>query len=133
MTFLSKLGKVMTTVGKVLAVVLNVGPVITALTPTKKDDEILAKIADPLTQVAGIVIQVEAMAQALDQPLPGTQKLQMAAPLVAQIILNSSIMAHKEIANPALFKQGVTSIASGMADVLNAIRPEDVETVSYSG
>ena len=133
MTFLSKLGKVMQITGKVLAVVLGFGPAIATLTPTKKDDEIMAKLVDPLTQIAGIVVQVEGMAQALDVPLPGADKLKMATPIVAQIIVQSSILAGKEIANPELFKAGCASIASGMADVLNSIKADDVKTVTFSG
>lgn len=133
MTFLSKLGKVMQITGKVLAVVTGFGPALAALTPSKKDDEVLAKLVDPLTQIAGIVIQVEGMAQALDTPLPGTQKLQMATPIVAQIIVQSSILANHEIDNPVLFKQGCASIASGMADVLNSIKEDSAKTVTYSG
>ncbi len=133
MTFLSKLGKVMQIAGKVVAVITGFGPALAALTPTKKDDELLAKLADPLTQVAAIIVQVEGMAQALDQPLPGTQKLQMATPIVAQIILNSGVMVGKEIRDPALFKQGAASIASGMADVLNSIKEQAVQVQDYSG
>lgn len=131
MTFLSKLGKVMQIAGKVVAVVTGFGPAIAALTPTKKDDEFLAKIANPLVQIAGIVAQVEAMSQALDQPLPGTQKLQMATPVVAQILLND-LVAGKRIHDPALFKQGAASVASGIADVLNSIKEDEVKTETVS-
>lgn len=131
MTFLSKLGKVMQIAGKVVAVVTGFGPTIAALTPTKKDDELLAKIANPLVQIAGIVAQVEAMSQALDQPLPGTQKLQMATPVVAQILLND-LVAGKRIHDPALFKQGAASVASGIADVLNSIKEDEVKTETVS-
>lgn len=128
MTFLSKLGKAMQIAGKVVAVITGFGPALVALTPTKKDDEIYAKIADPLVQVANIIVQVEGMAQALDQPLPGTEKLKMATPIVAQIILNSGIMVNKKIANPELFKQGCASIASGVADVLNSLKEADAKS-----
>lgn len=127
MTFLSKIGKAMQIVGKVVQVLLGFGPGITSLTPTDKDDKVWAQIVDPLTQVAHIVVQVEAMAQALDTPLMGPDKLKMATPMVAQIILSSAIVAKHEIANPELFKQGCASIASGMADVLNSFK-DNIET-----
>jgi hypothetical protein len=44
----------------------------------------------------------------------------MAAPLIAQAILQSSLMAGHTLADPVLFKQGATKIADGLADVLNA-------------
>jgi hypothetical protein len=126
MTWLKKVGTILL---KVTEIVVGFGPVITALTPTKKDDQVVAVVSDTLTQVAGIVTTVEAMAGALSQPLPGTEKLKMATPLVAQIVLQSSIMVKHEIANPALFQQGCASIASGMADVLNSLK-DNVEVVN---
>lgn len=129
MTFLSKLGKVMQIAGKVVQVFLGFAPGIATLIPGKKDDQVVAALVDPLTQVAQVVIQVEAMAQALETPLPGPQKLQMATPIVAQIILASSIMAKHEIHDPELFKKGCASIASGLADILNSIK-DDVETIN---
>ncbi len=132
MTFLSKLGKVMQIAGKVVAVYMGFAPTIAALTPTKKDDEIVAKLANPMIQIAQIVAQVEGMAQALDTPLPGPEKLKMATPIIAQIVLNSGMLAGKEIANPVLFKQGCASLGSGMADILNSLK-DDLDTQTYSG
>jgi len=132
MTFLSKLGKVMQIAGKVVAVYLGFAPGFAAMTGSKKDDAIVAATIEPLQQVAAIIVQVEAMAQALETPLPGPEKLKMATPIVAQIILASGIMVKKEIADPVLFKQGCASIASGMADVLNSLK-DDVEMVTYTG
>lgn len=129
MTWLSKIGRVVQIAGKVVQVILGFGPGIVALTPNTKDDAVMAKLIDPLTQIAGLIVQVEGMAQALETPLPGPDKLKMATPFVAQIILGSALMAKAEIENPALFKQGCASIASGMADVLNA-RKDNIETVA---
>lgn len=126
MAWLKKVGLIL---GKVTELVLGFGPIITALTPTKKDDELMAKLADPLSQVAGIVIQIEAMANVFETPLPGTDKLKMATPMVAQILLSSAIMADQEIANPTLFKQGCSSIASGVVDVLNSLK-DNVKTIN---
>lgn len=131
MTFLSKLGQVMQIAGKVAAVVVGFGPVITALTPTKKDDEWVANNANTLAEIAGVIAQVEAMAAALSQPLPGTEKLKMATPIVAQIVL-ARIVAGKKIDNPELFQKGCASIASGVADVLNSIKESEVKTTVVS-
>ena len=131
-TFLSKLGKVMQIAGKVVGVYMGFAPGLAMLTPTKKDDEFVGKTIEPLQQVAAIIVQVEAMAQTLDVPLPGTDKLKMATPIVAQIILQSGVLAGKKIANPELFKQGCASVASGMADVLNSIKESGVETKDFS-
>jgi hypothetical protein len=125
MGWLKKAGVI---IGQVTAAVVGLGPVITTLTPTKKDDAALVVVQDTLNQLAGIVTQVEAMAAALSQPLPGSEKLKMATPMVAQVILASSLMARHKIANPALFQQGCASIGSGMADVLNSLK-DDVDTI----
>lgn len=113
-------------IGQVTAAVVGLGPLVAALTPSKKDDEYVAIAADTLAQIGGIVTQVEAMAGALSQPLPGDQKLLMATPMVAQVILSSALMAKHKIADPVKFKAGCASIASGMADVLNSFK-DDVD------
>jgi len=112
---------------KVTEVVLGFGPLITSLTPTKKDDQIYAAVAPSLTQIAGIIGQVELFGQALG--LPGDQKLKAAAPAVAQIVLQSSFMAGHKIADPILFQRGCTKVADGMADILNSLK-DDVDTAS---
>jgi len=116
-------------IGQVTQIVLGIGPLVAALTPSDKDDKAIPLIADSLAQIAGIITQVEAMAGVFDTPLPGTEKLKMATPMVAQIILQSAIMARQEIADPAKFKAGCASIASGMADVLNSLK-DNVSTVN---
>ena len=125
MGWLKKAGLI---IGQVTAAVVGLGPLITAFTPTTKDDAALPVIADTLNQLAGIVTTVEAMAGALTVPLPGAEKLKMATPLVAQIILSSSLMARHKIANPIIFQQGCASIASGIADVMNSLK-DDVDVI----
>jgi len=126
MGWLGKAGRI---IGEVTKLVLGIGPLVTMLTPSKKDDLVMAQVADTLAQVAGIITQVEAMAGALATPLPGDQKLLMATPLIAQIVLSSSVMAHHEIGDPVKFRAGCASIASGMADVLTSLK-DNVETVN---
>ena len=80
-----------------------------------------------LTQIGSIIAQVEAMGQALS--LPGTQKLTAAAPLVAQVVLNSELLIGRKITDEALFTKATQEIASGMADLLNSLKA-DVQTTS---
>ena len=131
MTFLSKLGKVMQIAGKVVAAYVGFAPLISAAIPGTKDDAFISRTISPLQKIAGIIVQVEAMAQTLTTPLPGTEKLKMATPVVAQILL-SDLVAGRKISNPELFKQGAASVASGIADVLNSIKDDQVETETVS-
>ena len=114
---------------KVTEIVTGFGPIISTLIPGDKDDKVIQVVTHELSQVAAIVTQAELFAAALTPPLPGDQKLIMATPAVAQIILQSSMMVHHQIADPVKFKAGCASIASGMADVLNSLK-DDVETVN---
>lgn len=120
MTFLKKLGslvlKGMQIVGQFQGVVVAVDP---------KAGGAVATVSADLAQIANIIAQMEAVGQALT--LAGPQKLAAAAPSVAQVILQSSILAHHTVENPTLFSQGAQKIADGMVDVLNSLKA-DVET-----
>ena len=120
MTFLSRLGMI---VARVAGVVSGLGPIVGGLGGSKVA-AIEKEVENDLALIAAIIAQAEAMGQVLK--VPGADKLRMAAPLVAQIIMNSSIVAHKKIANEALFKKGCEEIAGGMADVLNSLHESAV-------
>lgn len=120
MTFLKKLGSILL---KVTEIAVGFSPIVQQLLPGSATT--VATVSKDLAQIADIIVQAEAMGQALGQA--GAQKLIAATPMVAQIILASSILANHKIANPGLFQQGCTSIASGMADVLNSLK-DDVQT-----
>lgn len=98
-----------------------VGPLagIVQLTPSKKDDQVVAVVQGEMEQLAGVIVTIEAAGQVIGAG--GPQKLQMAAPLIANAITRSSLMVGKNIANEGLFIQGSTKIADGLADVLNAL------------
>lgn len=77
-------------------------------------------VSQDLSQIASIITQVEAMGQALG--IAGPDKLRAASPLVAQIILQSALLANHSISDGPLFTQGTTKVADGMADILNALK-----------
>lgn len=121
--------KWLTIVGQILlkgtAVWLGFAPTAAAAFPGQAGT--IQTVSKDLAQIADIIAQVEAAGQALQ--LPGPQKLEMATPMVAQIIIASAIMANHQIADPVLFKQGCGKIAGGFADVLNSLHgnPEQLE------
>ncbi len=125
MTFLKKLGEILV---KGLAIAIGVGPVVAQAVPGAGG--IVTLVASDLEQIQQIIVEVEAMGASLG--LPGADKLRAAAPLVAQILLQSKALVGKPIANGPLFTQGATKIADGFADVLNSVHPDAAQTVSAS-
>lgn len=121
MKWLSLIGKIVLTG---LQVVTGFGPMAAAMIPGTKDDKIIGQAKDTLTEVSQVITMVEMIAAASSSPMPGAEKLKVATPLVAQIILSSSMLAQHKIGNEVLFRAGCEKIASGMADVLNSIKGE---------
>lgn len=117
LTFLKKVGQ---DVVAASGIVSTFAPVVEAAVPSQAAK--IETVSTDFAQVAAIIQQVEVMGQVLNQP--GADKLRAAAPMVAQAILQSSIMVNHEIANPALFQQAATKIADGMADLLNSLKAD---------
>ncbi len=111
MKFLTKIGVILL---KATAVVSGIAPFI----PSSQQGTFQIVSRD-LEQVSQIIVQAELFGQALS--LAGPDKLKAATPAVAQIILQSSILANHKINDAVLFKQGCQKIADGMADVLNSL------------
>lgn len=114
--FLSTFGKIAINAA---GIVSGIGPIFAASIP--KSAGPIGTVISDLAQVAGVIQTIEVAAQAASAPIPGAEKLKMATPLVAQAILQSSLLAGHKIANPTLFQQGSQKIADGMADIVNAI------------
>ena len=125
LTFLKKAGQIILQGAQIFT---GFAPMISAAYP--KSSGTITTISKDLAQVSDAIVQAEAFGQALG--LPGTDKLRAAAPAVCQIILDSSIVAGKQVANPTLFQQGATKVADGMADILNSLHPDDATQVKPS-
>lgn len=121
-TWLKKVGEIIL---KGVEIVSGIAPIVSASLPGSAGT--VQVVSQDLAQIATVIQEVEVMGQALKQP--GPQKLTAAAPLVAQIVLQSSILAGRSIANEALFTQACSEIAGGVADLLNSLKA-DVPTVS---
>lgn len=121
MTFLQKLGTIL---AKTLQIVIGFAPAIQAAIPQASGP--LAVLQDKLQRIADLVVQAEAIGQALG--IAGPDKLKGITPLIAQEILSSSLLVGHVITNQALFLQGAASIGSGVADVLNSLQADAIQT-----
>lgn len=122
MTFLKKLGEILV---KGLEIATGIGPLLQGSFPSAAGT--IGVIENEFNQIANIVVTVESVGQALQQP--GPQKLAAAAPLISQVIMKSSLLANRKIADPVLFQKAVTEIGGGMADLLNSLK-DDIDTTS---
>lgn len=126
MSFLKKFGAVILKGVQIATGLAPVfGPMVSTIAPSASG--VVSTATNDLTAIAGIIAQVEAMGAAL--ALKGPDKLKAAGPLVAQIIVSSSLLANKKIEHPDLFNAGATKVADGFADILNAIHADSLTTV----
>jgi len=122
MKFLTKLGQILR---KGLEIYTGFSPIISGM--ISGSGNVVQTISRDLTEIANIITTVEVIGQTLNQA--GPDKLKAATPLVAQVILQSSILANHKIGDPALFQAGCQKLADGMADVLNSLH-DDISTVN---
>lgn len=121
MRWLTRIGKLALQVATGLE---TFGPIAKQFTPDPVD-RIIDRAQDLSSQSAAIIVQAEIMGQALS--LPGPDKLKMAAPAMAQVILKSDAMIGKKIKDAALFQSGITKITDGWADILNSLDGDDLK------
>lgn len=122
MTFLSKLGSILL---KVVAIATGIGPLVEPFLGSGKAAAVAGTVVNDLTSIGQVVVQAEALIQGTGT---GATKLAAATPLIAQIIMSSEMISGKKIANNPLFLQGAGKVTSGIADVLNAISPDEAKT-----
>jgi hypothetical protein len=123
MTFLKRLGQVL---AQGIAVAAGIWPLAGQFFGAK-GQQVATTVINDLTQIGGIVTQVEAIIQT---PGSGAVKLQAAVPLVVNIVKTSEMVSGHKIANETLFIEGCTDITSGVAKILNSL---DAGAVQASG
>ena len=123
-TFLAKLGKFL---AEGVAVAAGVGPIISPLFGSKSSavSSGITTAVNDLTAVGGVVVQAEALLQGTGT---GPQKLAAAAPLVANIIKTSELVSGHQIANQTLFIQGCTDLTNAVAEILNSLSANGVNS-----
>jgi hypothetical protein len=120
MKFLSKLAEIF---AKGLQIVAVFAGVSAKILPGSVNTEIQV-VSEDLKEIGQVIVDGEQVGVALG--LKGPDKLKAAAPKVADILLQSAMLANHKIANPTLFSQGATKIADGMADVINSLHPDGI-------
>jgi hypothetical protein len=123
-SFLQKLGKYL---AEGVAIAAGVGPLVSPLFGSKSgvvQSSITTGVND-LTAVGGVVVQAEALLQGSGN---GAAKLATAAPLVANIVKTSELVSGHQIANNALFIQGCTDLTNAVAEILNSLSSNGVNS-----
>lgn len=116
LTFLKQLGVIL---AKGTAIVTGLAPFF----PNQSSK--VQRIKDTLEDIVNIIVNVETFGAVLGTP--GPDKLKAAAPLVAQVILQTDLMAGKKVNDPVKFALGVSKITEGMVDILNSLK-DNVES-----
>ena len=124
LTFLSKLGKFL---AEGVAIAAGLGPLISPLFGSKSGAVAsgIGTAVNDLTAIGGVVVQAEALLQGIET---GPQKLAAAAPLVANIIKTSELVSGHQIANNTLFIQGCTDLTNAVAEILNSLSANGVNS-----
>jgi hypothetical protein len=124
MTFLKRLGLGLAKAKQAISIIR---PFLGLLKDGEKVSTVVERVDGTLDQVAGVVITVEGIGAALK--LDGAQKLSAASPMVTQLILQSSLVAGKKIADEAKFAEGVAKVTAGVVDILNSISADEAPAV----
>lgn len=132
MTFLQKLGRVLSVITNLAGIAAGVGPILQPFLGSK-GGAVEGKVVNDLTAIGQTIAAGEAF---LQTPGSGPAKLAAATPLVANIVRTSELISGHKIANETLFIQGCSKMTSGMADILNSLHadgiPIDVKPLSVS-
>ena len=123
MKFLSKVAEY---IQKGLQILNLFQPVVQA--ENQKAGQVVTTVSKDLSEVFGAVQDAEQIGQAMN--LPGAGKLQVAIPLIGDIVLQSAALSGHTIANQALYNQGLAKFSDGAADIVNSLDPKGVVAVS---
>ena len=104
---------------KVEAVAPLAGALIEAVAPQS------THFVDTFNAILGTVVSVEGTAAAIaNANISGPDKAKAAGALVAQVIMGAPFMEGKKIADQQKFQQSCSTIAGGIADLLNSLQSQ---------
>src|SRR5262245_7695166 len=120
MNFLVKLAQLLIKGGKVA---MPYAQGISALTPTKKDDAIVARASDTLTQLGDLTVYAQVAGEKLK--LEGAQKLLIIEDFAREAIMKSELMIGKEIIDEEKALAAMRGIQSNVADLMKSVKVKD--------
>lgn len=124
-SFKSVLKKIGEVTLKVTEQLVGVEGIAALVFPQKADT--IHQVVDKFEQLAGIVVTAEQMGAAL--ALGGPDKLKMATPLLGQVILQSQLLAGgRKIRDAAKFQAGVAALGGALADIMNSLSDDGIES-----
>jgi hypothetical protein len=111
---------------------MNIVPAVTQVIESSAGQPI--PVLDKLSQISALVKQIEVIGQNMKSPIPGPEKAQAIAPLVAQVILSSSLAAGKKMnpAKEAAFSAACTAMGGVVADIENCFEPDNTIVATTS-
>jgi hypothetical protein len=117
MSWLKAFGKGALTGVKIAGAIAGVIP---PTLPQGKPQDTAQHVSDTIGAIASVVMTVEAMGQAFNQP--GADKLRVAVPLVEQVVLASPIMQGKSVENQEAFHAACTGLTNDIVALLNSVK-----------
>lgn len=113
-------------VANISGLVAGIGPIFAASTKNTKDDAIVARATDTLTQIVGVVESVEVFNAALTAPVAGTEKARASGPMVAQIIIRSMSASGKKLddGKKEKFAAACASMGGNVADIMDCFKDD---------
>jgi uncharacterized protein (DUF4213/DUF364 family) len=100
------------------------GPLISALIPGTKDDQIIGISQSVIGKAIAVIVQVEAFGAALG--LAGAEKLKAAIGPMSEIFLE--FFKGRKVKDVARWRGGIAQIVSGLAECLSSLDDADIET-----
>lgn len=123
MSVLKKVGLVLLKVGSIASEIMGF-PFIAQWFGGSKAGAIVGSVLGEFSSVAQVLTMTEVAYPSIDGAKTGSQKLNAAAPLVAQIVLvwaQSNLPGHNKLkVDPAVFADRVKALTSAFADLLNS-------------
>lgn len=124
MTWLSKVGTVL---AKIVGFISGLTPLI-GNTFGGQAAAVTTQVGTSLDQALGVIQVAEAMFAATGAAKTGPQKLQAATPFISKLLLATETLAHAKIQDAAKFNAAAEGITSALADLLNSLDPNSLQT-----